>query len=113
MNKIWWSAKLDKLVLLFRNLILNDLDLDISGMIAEIYWNFALGADIICVAPEPGQILQVSSNAAIDVMQTAEDWLAYDLAVWLIRAVDRRIFIERHVRSAGVVIIDVFCQHAC
>lgn len=52
------------------------------------------------------------SNPAIDVMQSTKNWLAYNLTIGLNRAMDRRVFLKRHMRSADVVIIiDVFVQH--
>ena len=44
-------------------------------------------------------------------MQAAQDGHADDPAFDLNRPVNRGVFIERHMRPAGIVIIDVFSQH--
>ena len=49
---------------------------------------------------------------AINVMQTAKNWLAYNLAIFLNWPMYRRIFFERHMSSADIVILeDVFVQN--
>ena len=53
------------------------------------------------------------SNSSIDVMESTQNWLVYNLTVGLNRAGDRWVFLKWHMRSADVVIIiDVFVQHA-
>ena len=59
---------------------------------------------------------QILAEIGIDVermMQSTKNWLAYNLTIGLNEAMDRWVFLERHMRSAEVVIIiDVFVQRA-
>ena len=46
------------------------------------------------------------------MMQSAKDWFAYNLAVFLNWPVFGRVFLKQHMRSADIVILeDVFVQN--
>ena len=45
-------------------------------------------------------------------MQSTKNWLAHNLTIGLSRAMDKRVFLKRHMRSADViVIVNVFLQN--
>ena len=46
-------------------------------------------------------------------MQSTQNGLADNPAIGLSRAMNGSVFVQRHVRSVGVVILDVFGQYTC
>jgi hypothetical protein len=49
-------------------------------------------------------------NPHVIVMKSAKDWLRFDISSPLNRAIDRRIFVQRPVRSEVIVIASVGSQ---
>ncbi len=72
---------------------------------------FSISANLLCVALKWGQLLGISGDAAVHVMQTAQYGFTDDLAFGFRLASDRRVLIQRHMRPTGIVIFDELRQY--